>query len=288
MKRESTGNTISDLMVSVIITTYKRSDSLERAIQSVDGQTLDNIEIIVVDDNDAETVFRHDTETLISGLQTKKPLIYLKHEKNMNGATARNTGLAAARGKYVAFLDDDDYFYREKLEKQVELMEAVSDKYGGVYSSFDIYRDGKKMDYTFSIKSGNYLFETLACEFQMGSGSNLFLKRAIAEELNGFDVSFKRHQDYEFLVRFFEKYELAAVNEPLFGIEQRNVQSNRQNIENFVATKRQYLKKYEYLIRTLDSMKQRHIYKAHKLQLEKMCIQQKRVSTLLKIVFTHF
>lgn len=288
MIRESSETIMSEVMVSVIITTYKRSDSLERAIKSVDEQTIDNVEIIVVDDNDADTIYRKDTEALILGLQTKKSLVYIKHEKNMNGAAARNTGLSVARGKYIAFLDDDDYYYSEKMEKQVELMEAVSNEYGGAYSGFDIYRGGKKKDIVFSVKSGNYLLETLACTFQIGSGSNLFIKRVIAEELKGFDTSFRRHQDYEFLVRFFEGYKLAAVDEPLFAVEQKNTQSNRQSIDYFIATKQQYLKKYKYLIKTFQSKKQNRIYRSHKWQLMKMCIRQKRIGELLKIIFMRF
>ena len=100
-------------LVSIIITTYNRPDDLKRAIQSVLNQTYKNFELIIV--NDAGT----DVEHLVKEFNDNK-IKYIVHKKNKGLAAARNTGLKAAKGKYIAFLDDDDLFYKNHLEIAVQ------------------------------------------------------------------------------------------------------------------------------------------------------------------------
>ena len=90
-------------LVSIIIPTYKRSKYIERTIEAVLKQSYNNIEIIVVDDNNPETYHREETEKVMQKYRKHKNIKYIKHEKNMNGCAARNTGLKAAEGKYNLF-----------------------------------------------------------------------------------------------------------------------------------------------------------------------------------------
>ena len=111
-------------LVSVIIPTYKSCDTLCRAIQSVLNQTYDNIEVIVVDDNNPNTPERAATEELMLRYKTESEVHYIKHEFNKNGSAARNTGFRHSSGEYLCFLDDDDYFLKDKLQLQVEYMQS--------------------------------------------------------------------------------------------------------------------------------------------------------------------
>ncbi|MBO8157757.1 MAG: glycosyltransferase family 2 protein [Bacillaceae bacterium] len=109
--------------VSVIIPTYKRSDFLERAIDSVINQTYKNVEIIVVDDNDPDSSVRKNTEEKVQKYLNKyENIMYLKNKKNLGGALARNEGIYHSTGYYITFLDDDDIYLPEKIEKQVAYM----------------------------------------------------------------------------------------------------------------------------------------------------------------------
>ena len=119
-------------LVSIIIPTYKRSNMLSRTIESVLNQTYQNIEIIVVDDNDKNTTYRKDTEIVMRKYKDNYKVKYIKHDKNMNGAVARNTGIRVSKGEYIGFLDDDDIFYKEKIQKQVEYLEK-NIEYDAVY-----------------------------------------------------------------------------------------------------------------------------------------------------------
>lgn len=113
---------MNDIKVSVIIPTYKRSEYLIRAINSVLNQTYSNIEIIVVDDNDSKSEYREITEKKMASYNTNAKIIYIKNEKNIGGAKSRNVGIQNATGEYITFLDDDDIYLNEKVERQLESM----------------------------------------------------------------------------------------------------------------------------------------------------------------------
>lgn len=130
-------------LVTVIITTYKRSNVIERAIKSVLNQTYSNIEIIVVDDNANFPEERKKTSEIVK----KYPnVIYIQNSKNLGGALARNEGIYKANGQYIAFLDDDDEYREDKIEKQYKLYkEHENEKVGLIFSN------EKSIDYNESI-----------------------------------------------------------------------------------------------------------------------------------------
>ena len=127
---------INNPLVSVIIPTYKRSDYLLRAIDSVLRQTYAPIEIIVVDDNEGNNEFREATKKNLQHYITSAAIQYLEHENNKGLPAARNTGIRLAKGDYVAFLDDDDEFLPEKIGLQVACFQRNNPSVGLVYGSF--------------------------------------------------------------------------------------------------------------------------------------------------------
>lgn len=105
-------------LVSVILPTYNRPDMLAIAIASILSQTMQSFEIIVV--NDAGT----DIVQILNQFQGKGKIRYIAHDVNQGLAAARNTGIRAARGKYIAYLDDDDTYYPNHLETLVNFLES--------------------------------------------------------------------------------------------------------------------------------------------------------------------
>jgi glycosyltransferase involved in cell wall biosynthesis len=101
-------------LVTVVIPTFNRARSLGRAIDSVLAQTYTNFELIVVDDGSTDN-----TPELLSSFAGR---IQILRQSNAGPSVARNTGIRAARGKFIAFLDSDDEWLPEKLEQQVPLM----------------------------------------------------------------------------------------------------------------------------------------------------------------------
>jgi glycosyltransferase involved in cell wall biosynthesis len=109
--------------VSIIIPTYKRTNMfLRRAIDSVLNQTYRNIEVIIVDDNAPESLYRKETEIFMQDYEKENRIIYVKNPSNLGGALARNEGIFKAKGDYVTFLDDDDIYLPEKIETQIDFM----------------------------------------------------------------------------------------------------------------------------------------------------------------------
>lgn len=253
--------------VSVIMPTYGKPEFLDQSIRSVQNQTYSEWELIVVDDNNPETEERRQTEKLMRKYEVDKRIRYIKHEHNMNGSAARNTGIAAAMGGYIAFLDSDDEYAAKRLERCVRaLSECSNPKYKGAYTGCEIVQNGKIIRRRTEIQSGNFIKQTLAAGFPLSSGSNLFMRADVVRELKGFDTSFRRHQDYEFLVRYFRKYSLLAIPEIL--LIKNEIGVNRQNTELFYKTKIQYLNKYKDDIMKLKKSEQTYIYAEHYLGLQ--------------------
>lgn len=112
-----------DTLVSVLVPTYKRSDLLPRALDSILAQTYGNIEIVVVDDNPPSSQDRAKTEKIMSQYIKKVPSIkYIQTTGATGGGAARNFGLRYCAGEYIAFLDDDDRFLPDKIETQLAFM----------------------------------------------------------------------------------------------------------------------------------------------------------------------
>ena len=234
---------ISTPKISVIMPTYGPTRYLSAAITSVRRQTWPNVEFLIIDDNDPETSYRQETAQKVAQYQDSGlNICYLLHDRNKNGAAARNSGIAQATGEYISFLDSDDIYDPRRIEVAVRTMQSADDRIGGFYSGVEFRKKGKVYSTYRDVKPGNFLLETLACTFLIGTGSNLFIKRSIVEELNGFDEAFIRHQDYEFLVRFFEKYDLAASPEIL--VIKNNENLNLPSFAKSLAIKEQYLEKF--------------------------------------------
>lgn len=116
-------------LVSIIIATYRRDTSLEKAVLSLINQSYEFIEIIVVDDN-ADQLWNKKVDGIISNIkmQSKREIIYMKNEVNKGSAETRNIGIGKAAGEYITFLDDDDVYLPKKVENQViHMMELGSD-----------------------------------------------------------------------------------------------------------------------------------------------------------------
>ena len=261
--------------ISVIIPTYGVPVFLNKAIQSVRAQTIENWELIIVDDNDPNTEARMATEALVSNFQEiDKRIIYIKHERNKNGAVARNTGFAIAKGKYISLLDSDDEYYPNRLELCSEALDDAETSVAGVYTGCEFRRNNKTYFKYLSVESGNFTVQTLACTFMFCSGSNIFVRKRVVDELNGFDGEFLRHQDYEFLVRLFRKYTLLAIPQLLLIKNQENF--NLPNVEKQIDIKIQYLSKFDDIISNLSRKDQDYIYRKNFISIAENAMAQKK------------
>lgn len=197
--------------VSVVIPTFKNRGGLVNSIESVLSQNYKGrLEVIVVDDNDPSSLYRRSTKALMSTFKNDSRVKYICHESNKNGAAARNTGIRNSSGEYIAFLDDDDVFLKDKITRQVDYLEN-NPNVDAVYCHA---RRGKKFVYNMTIE-GNGLREILLLQSNFFTPTLMFRREAI-ESIHGFDEKFIRYQDYELLLRFFSAgYKIGCVQEIL-------------------------------------------------------------------------
>lgn len=199
-------------MISVIIPTYSRPKNLIRAINSVTQQTYKDIEIIVVDDNGLGTSAQLYTKQLVQSYIDANLITYIAHTKNLNGSAARNTGFYASRGDYIAFLDDDDEFVPQKLELQLKQLEQLSEEWGGCYCDTELISTKSNTKHIYPCLLSGDLTVGMLMESIFFNTSTLLIRRKVIENLHGFNESYKRHQDWEFLIRFFRNYKLKLTN----------------------------------------------------------------------------
>jgi glycosyltransferase involved in cell wall biosynthesis len=198
-------------LVSVIIPTYRRSEFLVRAIRSVVNQTYKNIEIIVVDDNDAEDSFHLDTKQKMEEFAHR--VHYIKHDENKGVVQARNTGILEAKGEYIAFLDDDDEWLVHKIELQVDLLNALPDDYGLVYCGYKVISEGD-FEQIIKPKFRGDLSQVLGLN-HIGSPSLVLCKKEYVKLVGGFDDRIVYREDLDFFYKLSRICQFDFVKAPL-------------------------------------------------------------------------
>ncbi|MBE7032641.1 MAG: glycosyltransferase family 2 protein [Ruminococcaceae bacterium] len=247
--------------VSVIIPTYKGDDNVVRAVDSALNQTYKNIEIIVVDDNGKGTEEQLKTEAVLKKYIDEGKILYLAHEQNINGSAARNTGARNATGEYIALLDDDDEFLPENIENHVNCFKNLSEEYGITHCAIKRFYDYGRQEIVPPMHEGDILFEFMCGKVKMGS-SCIMVRKSVFDEVNGFDESFRRHQDWEFAARILSKYKAAIVNE--VGLNKYQLLRNSaKNPEQYEKNRLYYLEKMKFIIDTFDKKDRNKIYNAH-------------------------
>jgi glycosyltransferase involved in cell wall biosynthesis len=195
--------------VSVIIPTYNREHLISRAIQSVQHQTYQDFEMIVVDDGSTDH-----TEEMASSFRDEK-IRYLRHDQNKGLPAARNTGIRAAKGEYVAFLDDDDDWFPTKLEKQVNQFEKSNEKIGVIYTGFLLkaQHTGKILAEVIPTLRGEVYRDLLNGNILHVSTS--MIKKIGLEQVGFFDESFLSFEDWDLWMRLSKHYEFDFIPEAL-------------------------------------------------------------------------
>ncbi|MBI4763942.1 MAG: glycosyltransferase, partial [Deltaproteobacteria bacterium] len=194
-------------LVSVIVPTYNRPDQLVSAVRSIRAQTYRKVEIIVVNDNGVDVADR------LGPLNTDNNIHYIKHSRNRGLAAARNTGIRASRGKYLAYLDDDDLFYPDHLDTLVRFLEADDHQvaYTDAYRAHqvkekDVYRVFKRdVPYSFDFDYDRILetnFVPVLCFVHA---------RSCLDAVGLFDESLKRLEDWDLWIRMSRKFRFAHI-----------------------------------------------------------------------------
>ena len=188
-------------LVSVIIPTHNRASMLPRAIRSVQRQTYPHLEILVIDDASIDN-----TADVVAGFDDPR-IRYMRHEANRGGSASRNTGIRAATGDYIAFLDDDDEWEPEKTEEQKRVLQDFD---AVTCTSFPVPADMISLSQTKTVE----LEDLLRGKFTYG-GTGVLMARANVLKQTMFDESLPRCQDWDLFIRIAMKHKIAYLNKPL-------------------------------------------------------------------------
>lgn len=231
-------------MVSVIIPSYNRENTIVRAVNSVLNQTYKDIEVIVVDDCSKDR-----TLELLSSIKDER-LKFFKLEKNSGACVARNFGIEKANGEFIAFQDSDDEWLPEKLEKQMKVFESNSDV-DLVFCQFT--KIIKENTSVFPPLESGIITREILLEKSYISTQTLIGRKECFNTIK-FDPQMPRLQDHDLVIRLSKEYRFYFVNEPLVNMYVQD-DSISQNIKKLIDAEYLLLTKYSEEVASFPEFK---------------------------------
>lgn len=236
--------------VSVVISTYNRAHFVSDAIDSVLNQTFKDLEIVVVDDGS--------TDNTRQVLEKYGDSIHYVYQENKGRAEARNTGIKFAKGEYIAFLDDDDMWLPQKLEKQVVFLNAHPD-IGLVHTFTKVIDEGGKplrkatkhhlKLYKKAIKMG-YAYEGMS-QLCIMFLSTTMVRKWCFDKVGLFDPNIPAFEDWDFYLRLALKYPIGTIKESLVKFRQHKTHtSNDEFTQGRIRTSLKHLA----ILESLDNL----------------------------------
>lgn len=246
-------------LVSVVVPSRNRQDLLVCALESVLSQTYRSIEIIVVDDG---------SDTPSGPLLQKyfgNDFQCLRNEVPLGAAAARNRGAKAAHGEYIAFLDDDDLWLPDKLDRQVNAFMRKNQDVGVVYCGFDFLLRERVVTHQNTFYETQDLRIAALNECPVGSPTPL-IKKKFFDIVEGFDGEFPSCQDWDLWIRLSKVCKFYALRESLALYRVHGNQISTDICKKIEGRKRILYKHFE------DLKVHPHILSAHYSRIGSLCV----------------
>jgi glycosyltransferase involved in cell wall biosynthesis len=203
-------------LFSVIIPTHNRAYLLTRAIQSVLNQTFSNFELLVVDDLSSDN-----TKAVVKSFADPR-IVYIARSKNGGAAASRNTAIRKSRGRYIAFLDDDDEYLPRFLEAAAQTWRAASTSIGITWCRRQIVMETNNELTIVREEIWIPKFhsrEDAYCSFlrtrRIGTADGLTVRRTVFDNIGLFDERMRKAEDTDFLIRLVRHYDFVVIPELL-------------------------------------------------------------------------
>lgn len=245
---------MKNYLVSVIVPTFNRPNMLVKALESVLGQSFRNFEIIVV--NDAG----QDVSSLIHSFNSSK-ITLITHKNNKGLAAARNTGIQAAQGKYIAYLDDDDLYYPNHLEVLVNFLEkseyavAYTDAYKAIQEKSG---DGFVTVERQAFPSNDFDYDAILID-NFIPVLCVIHEKACLDTCGNFDETLPRHEDWELWIRMSRSFRFGHVSTVTCEFTYRSDGSGMTSgtLPMFLETYRRIYDKYALVTKDRPDLRQR-------------------------------
>lgn len=244
--------------ISVVIPTFNRLIYLERAIKSVLNQTISVNEIIIVDDgsDDGTSEFIH----------SNYPNLKYIFQSNSGVSAARNTGIKAASSNWIAFLDSDDAWVTNKIQKQITELE-LNPEMNFCHSNEIWIRNGKEIKQKNTHKKfGGFIFDKCLDKCRI-SPSTVICRKSLLIKLNGFDEDLAICEDYDLWLRITSDNPVIYIEKPLiikYGGHQDQLSRNSEGIES-------------YHIKSLEKLLKQDFHSEHRIAMENMLINKLKI-----------
>jgi glycosyltransferase involved in cell wall biosynthesis len=202
------------LKVSVIIPTFNRRTILSRAINSVLAQTFIDFEVIICDDASSDGT----SDLVNTYIKENSQIRLLTLPFNQGAGAARNSGMLAAQGEYIAFLDSDDEWRPEKLDLQVQSMDKEPSDVGVCFCGATIFKDGdtkNPIKFVPAIEWGKDTFRKFVCDKMAFLTPTVMIRKTCLAVSGMMLPEMRRNQDGEFLLRLFSNFRLVVIPEDL-------------------------------------------------------------------------
>jgi len=198
-------------LISVVIPAYNKADLIRETIESVIAQTYSNFEIIFVDDGSTDN-----TSEIVKSIKDNRLKYYYQTNSGLP-AKPRNKGVELSNGEYIAFLDHDDLWIKNKLEKQIAVIKKDS-KIALVSTNAIFILNDKKTNTPLikKLKSGYFNDRDFLPEIKVIQ-STVLMKRSVFVSMGGFkeDIDLKAREDYDLWLRMYPKYSCYYIEECL-------------------------------------------------------------------------
>lgn len=194
--------------VSVVIPTYNRAETISRAIDSVLQQTWDDFEIIIVDDGSTDQ-----TEEIVESYSDDR-VVYVQFHSNKGANAARNEGVRHASGELVSFLDSDDEFTENHLQRVIGVLSESPSGIGGVYTSQVTLENGEKRHVDAAKQKLTDPSDVIR-NYPANGFSSFTFRRSVFELVGMLEEELDAFQDREYLIRCLAQFDIIPISEVL-------------------------------------------------------------------------
>lgn len=218
--------------------TYNRAYIIERAIQSVQRQTYEDWELIIVDDFSTD-----DTQQILQKYVSPK-IHYYRNNENQGANRSRNRGVKYAKGDFLAFLDSDNYWPDDKLEIQMQMAESYQDKRCFFYGKVQI-ADNDEIKVLPRESLSNTRLKALELKDNVVDLNTILVRKALFMEAGGFDEGLPRFQDWELVLRFLFSFGIEGIDcEETLSFNEIQKDSISRNTASLIKASEFLIKKY--------------------------------------------
>jgi glycosyltransferase involved in cell wall biosynthesis len=275
-------------LVSVVVPAFNAAKTIQETLHSISQQAYGTLEIIVVDDGSTD-----DTAAIARRHSLDDPRFRVISRPNGGVAAARNEGIRASKGEFVAFIDADDLWHPTKIAKQLETLLSGGPEMALVYSPFRLIdSDGKVLASPHKYGVSGWVLYRHFYSNLVGNGSALLIRRKVLEEFGGFDPWLKRQgaegcEDLLLQLRIATRYRFGEVSEYLVGY--RKLAGNMSsNAEQMIRSGLLAVNKAFSECRDIPGLSASAMLKRYEWQRLKACLRKGRVGESVRSLIRQF